>query len=128
MTNETKWDDRQVEVIIADLLRAGVIASAALVALGGIVYLSRHASEAPQTGVFRGEPASWRTFDGIFQSALGWRGRGLIQLGLLVLIATPVARVAFSVYAFLRRRDRLYVIVTLLVLSLLIYSLAVGYA
>ena len=56
------------------------------------------------------------------------RGRGLIQLGLLVLIATPVARVAFSVYAFLRQRDvRLYVGVTLVVLSLLVYSLAVGY-
>ena len=128
MANETKWDDRQVEVIIADLLRAGVIASAALVALGGIVYLSRHGAEAPQTGVFRGEPASWRTFGGIFQSALGWRGRGLVQLGLLVLIATPVARVAFSVYAFLRQRDCLYVVVTLVVLSLLVYSLAVGYA
>jgi uncharacterized membrane protein len=127
MARETKWDDREVEVIIGDLLRAGVIAAAAMVALGGIVYLSRHGGEPPQNSVFRGEPANLRTFAGIFHDALAWRGRGLIQLGLLVLIATPVARVAFSVYAFLRERDRLYVGVTLVVLSLLIYGLAVGY-
>ena len=44
-------------------------------------------------------------------------------MGLLLLIATPVARVAFSVAAFAEQRDRLYVVVTSIVLLLLIYSL-----
>ena len=57
--------------------------------------------------------------------ALQGRGRGIIQLGLLLLIATPIARVVFSVYAFARQRDRTYVLVTLVVLAVLLYSLIV---
>jgi uncharacterized membrane protein len=45
-------------------------------------------------------------------------------LGILILIATPVARVAFSVFAFAEERDRMYVIVTLIVLALLLFSLS----
>jgi len=56
------------------------------------------------------------------------RGRGIIQLGLLLLIATPVARVAFSIAAFAMQRDRLYVVVTLMVLAILLYSLTSGQA
>ena len=50
---------------------------------------------------------------------LDGRGRALIQLGLLLLIATPVARVAFSVFAFERQRDWTYVGITLFVLAVL---------
>ena len=53
-------------------------------------------------------------------------GRGLIQLGLLLLIATPIARVVFSVAGFARQRDWLYVAITLIVLTLLGYSLLAG--
>jgi uncharacterized membrane protein len=63
---------------------------------------------------------------GIVRDALTLRGRGIIQLGLLLLIATPVARVAFSVAAFAFQRDRLYVVVTLVVLAILLYSLTSG--
>ena len=61
------------------------------------------------------------------KEVLAFRGRGLIQFGLLLLIATPVARVAFSVAAFAIQRDRLYVVVTLIVLAILTYSLAGGH-
>jgi uncharacterized membrane protein len=46
-----------------------------------------------------------------------------MQLGLLVLIATPITRVAFSVFAFFYERDWKYVVFTLIVLGLLLYSL-----
>ncbi|HXU49289.1 MAG TPA: DUF1634 domain-containing protein, partial [Candidatus Binatia bacterium] len=58
-----------------------------------------------------------------FRDATKLTGRGLIQLGLLLLIATPVARVIFSVFAFLYERDWKYVFFTLIVLGLLIFSL-----
>jgi uncharacterized membrane protein len=74
-----------------------------------------------------GEPTDLRTLSGIVKDALAFRGRGLIQLGLLLLIATPLARVAFSVVAFAIQRDRLYVGVTLIVLAVLIYSLMGGH-
>lgn len=50
-------------------------------------------------------------------------GRGIIQLGLLILIATPIARVAFSVFGFLAEKDRMYAGFTMLVLAILLYSL-----
>jgi uncharacterized membrane protein len=46
-----------------------------------------------------------------------------MKAGLFILVATPVARVAFSVVGFALARDRLYVAVTLLVLALLAVSL-----
>jgi len=97
-----------------------------IVLVGGIVYLARHGMTAPNYGVFRGEPADLRSVTGIVKEALSIRGRGLIQLGLLLLIATPVARVAFSVFAFARQGDRTFVVVTLIVLAVLLYSLFGG--
>jgi uncharacterized membrane protein len=112
--------------LIGNLLRAGVVLASAFVVLGGVIYLARHGLSAPQYHIFRGEPTSLRTLSGIMKDAFTLRGRGIIQLGLLLLIATPVARVAFSVAAFAIQRDRLYVVVTLVVLAILLYSLTGG--
>ena len=69
-----------------------------------------------------GEPATLRTFAGVIQGAAAFRGEWIIALGLLILIATPVARVAVLFLAFLRERDRLYVAVSALVLAVLLIS------
>jgi uncharacterized membrane protein len=116
------WRDRRIEVILGNLLRTGVLVSAAVVLLGASIYLSRHAHERADYRVFRGEPSEYRTIRGVIQSVIAGGGRGLIQLGLLLLIATPIARVAFSVAGFAVERDRLYVAFTLLVLAILLYS------
>jgi uncharacterized membrane protein len=117
------WTDRRIEEMVAGLLRFGVVLAAAVVLLGGIVYLSRHGREQPHYGVFRGEPTDLRSVAGIAREAAALSGRGLIQLGLLLLMATPVARVAFSAVAFGLQKDRTYVVVTLVVLTLLVLSL-----
>jgi uncharacterized membrane protein len=117
------WDDYRVEQIIGNLLRVGVILSAAIAACGGAVYLARHAYEAAEHGVFRGEPPQWSTLSGIFSPATLASGRGIIMVGLLVLILTPVARVVFSLAAFALERDWLYVGITAVVLSVLVFSL-----
>jgi uncharacterized membrane protein len=116
-----------MEELIGTLLRVGVTLAAAVVLLGGTAYLARHGLAAPQYHVFVGEPTDLRTLSGIVKGALAFRARGLIQLGLLLLIATPIARVAFSVAAFALQRDRLYFVVTLIVLAVLIYSLTGGH-
>jgi len=118
------WRDRRIEIILGNLLRTGVLISAAVVLLGASIYLSRHAHEPADYRVFRGEPSEYRTITGVIQNVIVGRGRGqgLIQLGLLLLIATPIARVAFSVVGFAIERDRLYVAFTLLVLAILLYS------
>jgi uncharacterized membrane protein len=116
------WRDRRIEIILGNLLRTGVLISAAVVLLGASIYLSRHAHEPADYRVFRGEPSEYRSIRGVIQSVISGEGRGLIQLGLLLLIATPIARVAFSVAGFAIERDRLYVAFTLLVLAILLYS------
>jgi uncharacterized membrane protein len=117
------WSDQRVEERIGTLLRVGVVLAAAVVALGGVIFLSRHGAEIPAYRVFRGEPAALRSAGGIVARALDLRGTGIIQLGMLVLLATPVARVALAAFAFAKQRDRLYVAVTLIVLAVLLYSI-----
>jgi uncharacterized membrane protein len=113
----------RVQQAVGNLLRTGVLLAAVVVLAGGMLYLARHGGAVADYSVFRGEPASLRTLTGIFRSSLVESGRGVIQLGLLILVATPVARVAFTAVAFALERDRTYVLVALLVLSLLLKSL-----
>jgi uncharacterized membrane protein len=120
------WSDQRTEEIISLLLRVGVTLSAAIVLLGGLYYLARHGAEMPNYRIFHGEPYELRTVNGILQYVGSLHARGVIQLGLLLLILTPIARVIFSVWAFLVERDRLYVVITLVVLAILLYNLIHG--
>jgi uncharacterized membrane protein len=121
------YTDEQMEQIIGNLLRIGVIISAVMVSIGGVLYLIHYGTKSPNYRVFHGEPSDLRSLFGILSDALSLRSRGIIQAGLLLLIATPVARVVFSVLAFALQRDYIYVIVTLVVLGVLIYSLTGGH-
>jgi uncharacterized membrane protein len=115
--------DQRMESIIGGMLRTGVILSSVFVLGGGIWYLVQFGSVKPRFGIFQGEPAALTTVTGIVRGALALDARSLIQLGLLVLVATPVARVLFSVFAFAAQRDRTYVAITLIVAAVLLYSL-----
>jgi uncharacterized membrane protein len=125
--SQSNWSDQRVEQFMGNLLRTGVLLAAAVVLVGGVHYLIQHGEEVKDYGKFEGEPEGLRTFSGIVRLALAGRSRGIIQLGLLILIATPVARVVFSVIAFLLQRDYTYVVLTLIVLGILLFSLAGGH-
>jgi len=116
------WTDQKMEDIIGNLLRAGVILSALVVVTGAIIYLVHHGFEPADYRVFHGEPSELRSIGGIVREAFTGQGRPVIQLGLLLLIATPVVRVAFSVFGFAEEHDRMYVGFTLVVLAVLLYS------
>jgi uncharacterized membrane protein len=120
------WTEHEVEQIVGNLLRVGVLLAAAVVLLGGVLYLTEYGRGRVNYGRFQSEPADLRSPVGVVKLALAGDSRGLIQVGLLLLVATPVARVVFSVYAFARQYDWLYVGVTLLVLGVLLYSLFHG--
>jgi uncharacterized membrane protein len=114
----------RAEAAIGRVLQAGTALAAALVLGGGVLFLARHGHEAPAWDVFRGVPAEWRSPGGIVAAALAGSGRALVQLGVLALVATPVARVALSVGAFALARDRRFVAVGLVVLATLLAGLA----
>jgi uncharacterized membrane protein len=115
--------EESLERRVAALLRAGVVLAVAVVAVGAAVVLARHGHETVNYRVFVGEPPSLRSPAGIVQDALRFRGGAIVELGLLLLILTPVARVALSAVAFLRARDALYAAITAVVLAVLLYSL-----
>jgi uncharacterized membrane protein len=118
--------DARIDELIGGLLIVGVVVSSLIVLIGAGLYLKRHGTQLPNYHVFYGEPSGLRSVSGIIKEASSFSGRGIIQFGLLLLIATPVMRVAFAVVAFIIQRDRIYVGVTLIVLSVLLFSLAGG--
>jgi len=119
-----RWSDDAIEAIVARLLQAGVVLAAVLVLAGGLPYLARHGGAAPAGQLFTGEPAALREIGGILRGARDLSGRALIMSGVLVIIATPVLRVAASLVAFLHQRDWTYTAMTAFVLALLVASMA----
>jgi len=121
-----------VDVAISNLLRTGVVISMAVVVIGLVFTFIHHPQYVrSRTALGRltdaGVVYPHRLRDVATQIRHG-RGQAIVMLGLLMLIATPVARVAFSVVAFALERDRLYVTITLVVLGLLIVSFVIGAA
>jgi uncharacterized membrane protein len=117
------FSDEQVEKIIGGILRAGVIVSTIVVLAGGIGYVLRFGGERPDFTVFRSEPAELRSIPGIVRGAMSLDYKLWIQLGLVLLIATPVVRVFFSIFAFIAQKDPIYVAIALTVAGILLYSL-----
>ena len=115
--------------VIAALLLVGVGLSAAVLAVGLALLAATgrtgyHEALSPQLLIARtGTVAFPRTLGGVLEGALALRPFAVIELGVLLLIATPVARVAASVILFWRERDQLYAGITLAVLLVLLASL-----
>ena len=126
-TNTKRWNDGQMRDIMGTLLRTGVLAAAFLVISGGILFFIQHPKEIFDYTTFKGEPAKLRQVHLIVKESMNFRGRDIIQLGLLVLIATPVARVIFSLIGFIVEKDWIYVAITGVVLIILTASLFSNY-
>ncbi|HEX4749532.1 MAG TPA: DUF1634 domain-containing protein [Bryobacteraceae bacterium] len=126
MAAEKKMTDVQIELMVSVLLRAGVLISAAVVFVGGTLFLLGHGSETINVSKFVGQPSIDRRIPEILEGALSGRARSIIQLGILLLILTPVARVVLSIIGFAAEKDSKYVVVTVIVLAVLLYSLIGG--
>lgn len=115
--------DERFELWISRLLRTGVVTAAAIVALGGIGNLIENGRATPAYHHFHGEPETYTSAQAILGAARHFDWPAVIQFGLLVLIATPVARVALAILGFSAERDWTYVGITVLVLAILLFSL-----
>ncbi len=119
-----------MELLLSTLLRAGVIASLALVVAGTILTFVHHPDYASSpdelqqlTGNGTDFPFTWSD---IWTGVLFLRGQSIVIIGLLLLIATPILRVAASALIFIYQKDRVYTFITLTVLSLLLLSFVLG--
>lgn len=119
--------DERLEQIVGTLLRSGVLISAAVVLAGGVWWLAQAGGSPAVYQHFHGEPRELRGIAGLLGSLAHPGPAAVIQLGLLLLIATPVARVILALVGFALERDRTYVAITLIVLAVLLYSLALPF-
>lgn len=115
--------DQRIEMFLGQLLRLGVALAALVVISGGILYLKSAPTTIPNYKIFHGQPKEFTSVRETVQGSADFEPLAIIQLGLLLLIATPVARVFFSIVGFLMERDWLYIGVTIIVLVLLLHSL-----
>jgi uncharacterized membrane protein len=108
--------------VLSKLLKYGVLSATAVVLLGGILYLIDHGNEPVKYQVFQGITPELRSPTKIVNAAISGNSQGIIQIGLLLLVATPILRVIISFLTFLWQRELIYVIITGLVLVILIYE------
>jgi uncharacterized membrane protein len=119
---EDHFDDRRMEIIMGRLLQVGVLLASFVMLAGGILYVRAHSGGIPDYRVFRSEPQALRHIGGVMSGVAAGDPAAIIQLAVLLLIATPVARVAFALVAFGIERDKLYVAVSALVLAVLLFG------
>ena len=116
-------NDRRLEIIIGQLLRAGVLLAAATVLAGGVLYLAGHHADPANYHTFKAAGSNIRSVSGIMNGVTQGDSVAIMQLGLLLLVLTPIARVVVAMVGFLLEHDRLYAWVSAIVLAILVFSL-----
>jgi uncharacterized membrane protein len=114
--------DQGLDVSVAVVLRIGITLSAAVVILGGVLLGNHLFGAVPDYTHFQPGDPGLRSVMGIVQGAVNFTPKSIIQLGLLLLIATPVARVVLCIVGFARQHNILYVAVSTIVFVILILS------
>ena len=118
-----RMTDENLEIAIGRMLQTGVLLAAAVVLVGGVMYLIHASGPRHDYSHFQGVAQALRTPSGIWSGVLHGDAQSVIQLGLLILIATPVMRVVLAGIGFLMEHDWLYFWVSATVLAVLLYSL-----
>jgi uncharacterized membrane protein len=117
------FNDQRMETIMGRLLQAGVLLASATVLLGGVLYLRTNSGHSANYRTFTSEPDDLRHPLQLLHLLATGNPAAILQLGILFLIATPIARVVFAVIGFAIERDRLYLAVSLLVFAVLLFGL-----
>ncbi len=123
-----KFKDKDMQLLLGQVLRAGTVISICVVFIGGIFYLYRHGHTIADYRVFKGIPDFVQHASGIFNGIFSLKGQAIIQFGIILLIATPIFRVIFSAIGFVLEKDYLYVGISLLVLFIIFISMLSGHA
>jgi uncharacterized membrane protein len=118
----TSQADLQMELTVSRMLRVGVTAAAVVVLAGAILYLARAHGVEPNYRTFHGVARAADKISPVLQGVRRLESGSIIRLGILILIATPILRVAFCLYSFARQKDKIYVAVSGIVLAVLLYS------
>lgn len=119
--------DQDIERLIGLQLRFGVITASLIVLIGGLIYLKQFGALAvPHYHSFTGTRAGYTSLGEIFKGVYTANAKGLIELGVVGLIITPILRIAFSLVGFIIEKDRLYIWITVTVLAIMMASIFGG--
>lgn len=110
-----------MNAVIGWILQGGVLLSSTVIFMGMVLWLIRAGQHANQQLL-----AFPHTLGEVVSGLSQFRSQAIIALGLLLLLATPVVRVAASIIAFALEHDRRYVIITTVVLLILMLSFFLG--
>jgi uncharacterized membrane protein len=124
----SKFKDTDIQSLIGQVLRGGMIVSMSIVFLGGIFFMYRHGHSIPDYKQFKGIPPFLQSPDSLVNAAINFKGQAIIQLGIILLIATPILRVVFSTIGFVLEKDYLYVGISIVVLLIIFASMLSGHA
>lgn len=115
-----------MQLLLGRVLRAGTIISVSIVFIGGIIYISRHGQTIADYTVFRPIPDFVKHAGSLVGGAFALKGQAIVQLGIILLIATPILRVIFSTIGFVLEKDYMYTGISLLVLLIIFISMMSG--
>jgi uncharacterized membrane protein len=121
------FKDKDMQAIIGWILRVGIITSMAIVVVGGILYIYHNGYSITDYRAFKKVPDFISDPAGVFDGLLAFNGQAIIQLGIILLIATPVLRVAFAAIGFLVEKDYLYTLISVIVLLIIVGSMITGH-
>jgi uncharacterized membrane protein len=119
--------DQDIERLIGLQLRFGVIIASSIVLIGGLLYLKQSGALAvPHYHSFTGAKAGFTSLGEIFKGVCTANAKGVIELGVVALIITPILRIAFSLAGFIIEKDKLYIWITFTVLAIMMASIFGG--
>jgi len=120
--------EKDIQVLLGTLLRAGVIISMSIVLVGGVIFLIHNNGVITDYKVFTPELSKFSSITEIFAGLLTMQGDAIVQFGVLMLIFTPIARIAFAIFSFSLEKDYLYVLIGFIILAIIAISLSGGIA
>jgi uncharacterized membrane protein len=121
--------DSNIQTAIGNILRYGVYLSLAVSLIGGIFYLKDHGSEkvaSKYTHFVEKDDSFFDYLGKVFTGIRNLHGEEIVKLGIIILIITPTIRVIFSLLGFILEKDKLYIVITLIVLLIIAISVAGG--
>ena len=125
-TRHPALTDERMELLMGRLLQTGVLIAAGVVAFGGVLYVLHHGGEHIAYRIFQPKPLNLRHPLSLVAILRSSGAVGIVAAGILILVATPICRVVFALVSFALERDRLYVVVSAVVLAALLFGLLHG--
>lgn len=118
------FGDKDLQSFIGNLLRLGVIIAMTIVLAGLIIFLFQYGRDIAHYEQFD-KTATFHISE-FYTKLKHGDSKAIMELGIIALIATPIARVLFTMIGFWLEKDRMYTIIALIVLCIIAFSLMFG--